>query len=122
MGPENQNNHRRTGHRYERAAEDYLVRKGYLILERNWQAGHKEIDLIARKDNCVVFIEVKGSRTKQYGHPAERVDISKRRNLVAAAEKYITDKNLTGLDFRVDVITFHEGNFEHYENAFFVEE
>ena len=122
MNSENRNSHRQTGRRYEQAAEDYLIRGGYVILERNWQASHKEIDLIARHYNCIVFVEVKGSRTKQYGHPAEWVDAAKRRNLVTAAEKYIADKNLSGCDFRFDIITFHDGRIEHYENAFSAED
>ncbi len=122
MNSKNQKNNRQKGRLFEQAAEDFLVREGYSILERNWQAGHKEIDLIARRDDTIVFVEVKGSRTGQYGHPAGWVDAAKRRNLVAAAESYIADKNLTGCDFRIDIITFHDGHLEHFENAFPAEE
>ena len=103
---------------YEKRAEDFLVNHGYVIIEHNWQASHKEIDLIARKDNTIIFVEVKGSSTTQFGHPAERVDRKKRRNLIAAAEQYIAGHDLAGCDFRMDLITFHEGRLEHYPNAF----
>ncbi|UCD94479.1 MAG: YraN family protein [Candidatus Zixiibacteriota bacterium] len=106
------------GHQYEREAERFLESKGFEILERNYRAGHKEIDLIVRKDNTVVFVEVKGSRTKRFGHPSERVTRKKQDNLIVAAEKYIIDKNLKDCDFRFDLITFHSGRLEYYPGAF----
>jgi putative endonuclease len=106
------------GRQYEREAEKYLLSEGFRILERNYRAGHKEIDLIARKDNTVVFIEVKGSTTERFGHPAERVTRKKQENLIAAAEKFIIDRNLKGCDFRFDLITFHSGRLEYYPGAF----
>jgi len=111
-------NRRKLGAQYESAAADYLISQGYTILDRNWQAGHKEIDLIARKDNLVVFVEVKASRTGSFGHPIERVDRTKQQNLLAAAQQYIQDPKLAGCDFRLDVITFFEGKLEHFPDAF----
>jgi len=115
-------NNRRKGRGYEQQAEAYLISQGYTIIERNWQASHKEIDLIARIDETVVFVEVKGSSTGQFGHPAERVDRKKRENLLAAAEKYIAGNDLKGCDFRMDLITIYEGRLEHYPDAFQYEE
>jgi len=106
------------GHIYEKRAEKYLTDNGYLILEKNWQAGHKEIDLIAEKDNTIVFIEVKGSATEKFGHPAEKVDRRKRENLINAAEQYIIDKNLHDRNFRFDLITFLDNRLEYYPDAF----
>ena len=112
---------RQKGREFEKAAENYLIRQGYEILERNWMAGHKEIDLIAGKEKTVVFVEVKSSRNLQYGHPAERVDNRKRQNLIDAARQYIIARELHGVDFRFDLITFLEGKLEHYPDAFQVE-
>ena len=95
-----------------------MIGKGYKTLEKNWQAGHKEIDLIVHKDNTVVFVEVKGSASKKFGHPSERVDKQKKSNLILAAEQYIIKKNLKECDFRFDVITFLDGKLEHYPDAF----
>lgn len=113
---------RQKGRGFENKAEEYLRGRGYEILEKNWQAGHKEIDLIAQKENCVVFVEVKAAVGTQYGHPAEWVDKRKRKNLVLAAEQYIADRKLKNSDYRFDLITFYEGKLEHYENAFGAEE
>lgn len=96
--------------------------KGCRILERNWRASHKEIDLIALKDNTVIFVEVKGSRSEEFGHPSEKVDRKKRDNLIAAAEQFIIEKDLHGYDFRFDLITFQHNKLEHYPDAFRREE
>ena len=87
-------------------------------MERNWRAGHKEIDLIAIKDKLILFVEVKSAATTRFGHPAERVDTKKIKNLSAAAEQYLLVHDLTGYDLRFDLITFLDGHLEHYPNAF----
>ncbi|MBR7052890.1 MAG: YraN family protein, partial [Bacteroidaceae bacterium] len=51
--------HNSTGNSGEDLAADYLVAKGYFIVERNWRSGHKEIDIVARREGVVVFVEVK---------------------------------------------------------------
>ncbi|MCX6826293.1 MAG: YraN family protein [candidate division Zixibacteria bacterium] len=106
------------GKRYEKLAEEYLINKGFRILERNWRFGRKEIDLIALKEKTIIFVEVKGCRTGQFGHPTGRVDRRKRQNLIGAAEKFIIEKNITDSDFRFDLITFLGGNLEYYRDAF----
>jgi putative endonuclease len=107
-----------TGRKYEQEAARFLVKGGYSIIASNWTVGHKEIDLIARKDDTVVFVEVKGSLNKSYGHPAMRVDRRKRHNLLQAAHQFIMSENLQGCDFRFDLITFYNGKLEHYRDAF----
>jgi len=106
------------GRMFEKLAAKYLVEIGFEILEKNWQAGHKEIDLIAKKHKLVVFVEVKSASNRKFGHPAERVDQKKINNLTLAAEQYLLVNDLTGHDLRFDLITFLEGKIEHYPNAF----
>lgn len=110
------------GREWENRAEEYLEKKGYTILETNWRSSRQEIDLIARIDNTIVFVEVKGVSTDKFGHPAERVDKRKRENLIKAAGNYISANSSANLDYRFDLITFFEGKLEHYPNAFQVEE
>lgn len=109
------------GHAFEKAAEQLLIKQGFEIVERNWRTGHKEIDLIVRKRNLLVFIEVKSSRTTKFGHPAERVDKRKIKHLTEAAEIYIEKNSIVGYDLRFDVVTFTNGKPEHYPDAFGVE-
>ncbi len=106
------------GRAFERQAAQFFTDQGYEILEQNWQASHKELDLIVRKNDTVVFVEVKAGWSRKYGHPIERIDRKKIRNLTEAAQRYIEEKSLTDCDFRFDVVTFFEGQLEHFPNAF----
>jgi putative endonuclease len=110
------------GDSYEKSAAQYLVDRGYEIIARNWTAEHKEIDLIAVRNKTLVFVEVKGGRSKKFGHPSERVDRKKRENLIRAAEQFIVERELEGYDFRFDLITIYRGHLEHYPDAFQREE
>ncbi len=106
------------GRRFEQLAAQFYIDDGFEVLERNWRAGHKEIDLIVRKGDTVVFVEVKASFSKKFGHPVERVDKRKVQNLVVCAQQYINTNELAGVDFRFDVVTFDNGKMEHYPDAF----
>jgi putative endonuclease len=113
---------RQTGAIFEKLAAQFFESQGYEVLEKNWQAGHREIDLIARKGAMIVFVEVKSSIDKSFGHPAERVDKTKIKRLSSAAQQYLLTKNIQGVDLRFDVVTFTGGNLEHYPSAFEFEE
>lgn len=106
------------GREFESRAETFYLQQGFEIVERNWRGGRKEIDLIVRKDQLVAFVEVKASATARFGHPSERVDARKQARLTEAARRYITEKELTGVDLRFDVITFVSGKLEHFPGAF----
>lgn len=106
------------GKEYENLAARFYEENGFDILERNWRTGHKEIDLIVRKDDLVVFVEVKSTYSRKFGHPVERVDQKKIRNLSTAAQQYLIDKTVTGCDLRFDVVTFVNGQLEHFPGAF----
>lgn len=111
-------NRRSAGRAYEMLAEKFYRDQGYEILEKNWQAGHKEIDLIVRRENSIVFVEVKGSATPLHGHPAERVDSRKQQRLIDAARHYLISKAVTGYDLRFDVIAVVNGVVEQFPDAF----
>jgi putative endonuclease len=106
------------GQRYEKQAAKFFQRDGYTVLDRNWHASHKEIDLVVRKDDVVVFVEVKASKNANFGHPVERVDKTKVTNLIEAAQRYLIDKGIEGCDFRFDVVTFVSDELEHFPDAF----
>lgn len=106
------------GRGYERLAAQFFIQNGYEILERNWQAGQKEIDLIVRKGNDIAFVEVKSAGSTRFGHPAQRVDRKKISNLTAAARRYQIDKKIESCNLRFDVVTFINGQLEYFPNAF----
>ena len=110
--------HVQVGRDYEVRAAEFFKSKQYEIVEQNWRAGRREIDLIVRKGNQLVFVEVKASRGTSFGHPAEWIDTRKIELLTEAARAYLAENGITGVDIRFDVVTFTEGKLEHYPNAF----
>ena len=105
-------------------AEEYLRRKGFEILKRNYRYGHKEIDLIAKDGDTIVFVEVKAGRSKSFGAPHERVTLRKQKNLIDAANDFIQKEKTTDCDYRFDVlaITYQRGreDIDHIRGAFMV--
>lgn len=111
-----------TGKQGEAIALNHLRQNGYTILETNWQSGHKEIDIIAQKDDQLVIVEVKARKTAFFGEPEEFVTKSKQKMLIAAANHYLLKKNLD-LEVRFDIISvlFKGDNYRvnHIEDAFY---
>jgi len=111
-----------TGKQGEAIALNHLRQNGYTILETNWQSGHKEIDIIAQKDDQLVIVEVKARKTAFFGEPEEFVTKSKQKMLIAAANHYLL-KNDLDLEVRFDIISvlFKGDNYRvnHIEDAFY---
>ena len=105
----------------EELAVNYLIGKGYEILERNWRNIHKEIDIIAKDGKDLVIVEVKTRQSDEYGDPDVAVTKKKQRMLIAAANAYITRNNLD-IETRFDIISivFKDDApvIEHIEDAF----
>lgn len=70
-------------------AADWLESQGYRILHRNWRYAYHEIDIIAEKDRCLHFVEVKARRETVLGHPEDSVTRKKFRHLQRAADEYL---------------------------------
>ena len=81
--------HNDFGKKGEGMAAEWLVQKGYRIIRRNWRHGRYEVDIIALLDEVWHFIEVKSAQTTLYGHPEEKVDKKKIRNLMKAASAWL---------------------------------
>ena len=58
----------------EQCAVEYLRRKGYVILERDWKSGHRDLDIIAFDGATMVFVEVKTRRNRMFADPEMAVD------------------------------------------------
>lgn len=82
---QNKKDNIKTGKKFEILAAKYFEQKGFKILERNWRTGYKKIDLIAQKDNLLVFVEVKSTYSKKYGHPSEKIGQKKISNFTDCA-------------------------------------
>ena len=113
-------NTRSKGKEAEDAAVNYLVERGYKILERNYYGGRCEIDIIARSKNIVAFIEVKSSNSEI--PPETMVNIIKIQNLYRAAEMYLTGREESDVDYRFDLIAMRKTGklwkINHIEDAF----
>ncbi len=115
--------HNEYGRSGEDVAAEYLERQGYLILDRNWYFGHKELDIVAQKDECLIIVEVKTRRRNTYGRPEEAVTPRKIGRLVLAANAYVRSHYID-MPVRFDVIAIsHLGEgtrekVEHYQDAF----
>jgi putative endonuclease len=94
-----------TGASGERIAGEYLKLSGYRILETNYRSGHLEIDLIAERKGCLVFIEVKTRRDDSFGGALESVSNAKLRNIRRAARIYLSNMRRLGYDeYRFDLV------------------
>lgn len=92
------------GHEAEKQAANYLKQQGFLIDELNWKTRYCEIDIIAKKNNVVWFIEVKSRRTSGQGFGYEYVTAKKRQQMHFAAEMWVQNHNWSN-DYRLAVIS-----------------
>ena len=88
----------------ERAAADYLQEAGYEILKRKYRLKIGEIDIIAKINNTLVFVEVKTRSNSRYGFPAEAVTYRKQQKIINMAQCYLNYINSTTACCRFDVI------------------
>ena len=79
----------RHGAQAEELAAAYLVRRGLVIVERNWRRRVGELDLIARDGDMLVFVEVRLRRRNDFGGAAASITAKKRARMIAAAGLYL---------------------------------
>ncbi len=112
------------GKQGECLARRFLESKGYEILHQNWQAGSAEIDLIAKYQNQIIFIEVKARAYTYFGQPEEFVTKRKEHLMIDAAHRYIDMHDYEG-EIRFDIIGIilakkgQQEKIKHFEDAFF---
>lgn len=114
--------HTDLGSKGEELALQFLIKKGFKIVERNWRFAHYEIDLIAIDKNELVIIEVKTRSAAIYEEPRDQITSKKIKFLCNAAQAYIEAKEID-LETRFDVILikwYGNGKYEldHIEDAF----
>lgn len=115
--------HNELGALGEQFALQFLLEQGYCILETNWVCGHKEVDIIAKDGDTIVFVEVKTRKTPCLVEPETKVDIMKQKLLIYAANSYVT-RFQYDLDVRFDIIAIvidnnNEKRIEHIPDAFY---
>ena len=113
--------HNELGKEGENLAVEFLQKKGYKILERNWRFKKAEVDIITQKNDVLAIIEVKTRSTNYFGNPQDFVNPKKIQLLVEAINEYVTSKNLD-VEVRFDIIAILKNNtkfnIEHLKGAF----
>lgn len=108
----------------EDVAAKYLEDKGYVIFDRDWKTGNRDLDIVARSEDSMwlVFVEVKTRQSHDLSEPEESVDVRKQRNLAIAANVYVKSHTVPpGIRFDiVTVIGTPSGKVQvaHIEDAF----
>ncbi len=109
------------GKQGEELAATFLKNKGLKIIARNVRLKSGEIDIIARADDTLVFVEVKTRSSTAFGSPLEAVDARKMRQVSRAAQEYLIRNGGHDQAMRFDVVGILLGadiDIEHIENAF----
>jgi putative endonuclease len=114
---------RAQGDAAEERACRHLERSGFTIVERNFRTRGGEIDIVARKGDLLVFVEVRSREVPGFGTPEESVTPAKRRRIVAAARRYLTNVPASSWrEARFDVIAIegveNAAVIRHYPAAF----
>lgn len=112
-------NKRSLGDDYEHIAIVYLNSEGYEVLEQNFRCKIGEIDIIAKKDGYIRFIEVKYRSDKRAGMPEEAVNYKKQRLICKTASYYMMKQKISmDTSYCFDVIAILDNEIKLYENAF----
>ena len=114
------------GLRGERIAEEWLVGKGWRVVERRFRSGHRDIDLVVERvgaeGRLIAFVEVKTRVSSGYGGPLGAVHWKKQREMARAARDWMSRERGGTAIFRFDVVgvIYGQGPVEviHIENAF----
>jgi putative endonuclease len=106
----------------EDLAANFLMKKGYKLIEKNWRIVEGEIDLIMKKEQELVFVEVKTRASRTFGFGEDAVSAIKLAKIKNAIEAYLVtaeDDCLPRLDVVVVEISGIVPKFIHYENVLF---
>ena len=112
-------NKRQIGNLYENKARKYLSNNGYVILEQNYRTKIGEIDIIARNENYLCFIEVKYRDEKSLATGLYAVDKAKQKTIYNVAKMYMLENKIDDdTACRFDVISVDGSDIELIKNAF----
>jgi putative endonuclease len=108
------------GQEGESLAAAFLRRRGFKILATNFATPAGELDVVCEDGACVVFVEVKTRRSKDFGYPEEAITPEKRRHLARAANRFLAFYAWESRPFRFDAVAIlhrdgTEPEIAHYE-------
>ncbi len=109
--------HNEDGSKAEDAVADYLLKRGYKIRDRNWKTLQCEIDIVAEKNDCIYFVEVKYRSNKLQGSGFDYITSAKQRQMAFSADYWVT-QNRWQDEY---VLSGAEVSGEHFEVEFIEE-
>ena len=92
------------GNTGEKLASDFLKKKGYKIRDTNFRCREGEIDIVAEKKGCLVFVEVRTKASSGFGSPEESVTFAKKEKLIASALTYLNNHQNLPESWRIDFV------------------
>ncbi len=102
----------------EDIAISYLIENGFEILERNFKCKIGEIDVIAKKDNIIRFIEIKFRKDNTAGGAHFAIRNSKLLKISRVAQFYIMTHPNNSSSYSIDAILIENESIEYLENIF----
>lgn len=112
-------NTRQIGIRYEKKAAEYLMQRGYRIVEKNYRCRLGEIDLVGIEQDYLCFIEVKFRKNSRMGNPLEAIDLNKQRRIIKTAQFYILTHGVPqNIKCRFDAVGILDEKITLVKNAF----
>lgn len=115
-------NHNDLGTKGEDLAVDALLKKGYVILERNYIFQKAEVDIIAKKEDILAIVEVKTRSSNAFGNPQDFLKPKQIQRIVKAVDNYVTTNQLN-VEVRFDIMAIVKNgtqfDIEHLENAYY---
>ncbi len=117
-------NKNKIGNFGQHIAVRFLIKRNYKIIDENFYTREGEIDIIAKNDNQIVFIEVKTRLSNKYGLPEEAVNQNKKEKIRQSGLKYFELKQFNHDNFRIDCIAIEIDKFKkiakirHHKNIY----
>ncbi len=104
----------------ENIAKDFLVKRGFKILETNFHySRYGEVDIIAAKNNIIYFIEVKYRTSTTYGMPFEAITKSKLEKIKACATYYLSTIKKIYANYKISAVSILNSNIDFIEDIVF---
>ncbi|MFZ2025075.1 MAG: YraN family protein [Microgenomates group bacterium] len=117
-------NNRKLGKLGESLAANYLQKRGFTIIERNFRVRYGEIDLVAKDADTLVFVEVKTRMSTQFGLPEEAITPKKLHEIIKTLEMYALRHHVQQMQLRIDAVAIQMNadytvrDIRHIENIF----
>lgn len=107
-------NKRVQGEYFENLALNFLEKEGFSLLEKNFYCKYGEIDIILRKSDLIVFVEVKQRSSKEFGTGFDAISIAKQKRIYLTAQNFLYKYKLENFNFRFDAVVFDQDNKCHW--------